>query len=137
MDSSAFAQRLKALRAAKGLTVRALADRAHCSSSRISAYEHGAEPPADLVRLLDRELGADGELIALAAARSASRPHGQVGPSDVDDEQNALELARRVSASDVGEETIARLEWKIDDLATDYPVTPPAELILRVRRHLG
>jgi hypothetical protein len=55
----------------------------------------------------------------------------------VDDEIEALELVRRVSASDVGEETLTRLEMAFDDLAVDYSRTPPAELLGRIRRHLA
>ena len=54
-----------------------------------------------------------------------------------DDEIEALELARRVTASDVGVETLRRLEMAVDDLAAAYPRTPPAELLERVRRHLS
>lgn len=46
-------------------------------------------------------------------------------------------LARRVEASDLGSETLARLEGAVDDLATAYPVTLPRELLDRVRLHLG
>ena len=53
------------------------------------------------------------------------------------DEIEALELARRVTASDVGAETLRRLEMSVDDLASAYPRTPPAELLERVRRHLA
>jgi transcriptional regulator with XRE-family HTH domain len=62
------------------------------------------------------------------------------GTSDtaaLDDEIDALEMARRASASDVGAETLRRLEQAVDDLAIAYPRTPPAELLERVRRHLG
>jgi DNA-binding XRE family transcriptional regulator len=54
-----------------------------------------------------------------------------------DDEQAALELARRVAASDVGDETLSRLEAVVDDLAVDYSVTPPQELLERTRLHLS
>jgi transcriptional regulator with XRE-family HTH domain len=54
-----------------------------------------------------------------------------------DDELDALELVRRVAASDVGEETVSRLEAAVDDLATSYPVTPPVELLRQVRQHLS
>ncbi|HEY1572016.1 MAG TPA: helix-turn-helix transcriptional regulator [Pseudonocardiaceae bacterium] len=54
-----------------------------------------------------------------------------------DDEQDALELARRVGASDVGQETLTRLEAVVDELAIAYTKTPPALLLGRVRRHLG
>lgn len=51
------------------------------------------------------------------------------------DELAALELARRVQASDVGTETLNRLERAFDELAMKYPVTPPHELLTRVRQH--
>jgi DNA-binding XRE family transcriptional regulator len=58
-------------------------------------------------------------------------------PPAEDDELEALELARRVGASDVGDETLTRLELVVDQLATAYPKTPPAALLQRVRQHLG
>jgi hypothetical protein len=54
-----------------------------------------------------------------------------------DDEADARELERRVRASDVGRETLGRLERAVDDLATGYPTTPPAELLPRVRQHVA
>lgn len=53
-----------------------------------------------------------------------------------DDEQDALELARRVAASDVGDETLTRLEAVVDELAIAYPKTPPVLLLERLRKHL-
>ncbi|MGH3932704.1 MAG: transcriptional regulator [Pseudonocardiaceae bacterium] len=52
------------------------------------------------------------------------------------DELQAVELARRVAATDLGAETLARLESAVDDLATAYPVTAPDELLGQVRVHL-
>jgi hypothetical protein len=49
----------------------------------------------------------------------------------------ALELARRAEASDVGSSVLEQLELTVDDLATAYPGTPPADLLSRVRTHLG
>jgi hypothetical protein len=57
-------------------------------------------------------------------------------PGGLDDEVDALELARRVAASDVGKGTLDRLWLAVDDLAVAYPGTPPAELLGRVRRYL-
>jgi hypothetical protein len=57
-------------------------------------------------------------------------------PPDDDDEIAALELLRRVGASDVGAETVDCLELVVDDLAVAYPGTSPAELVARVRRYL-
>jgi tetratricopeptide (TPR) repeat protein len=53
-----------------------------------------------------------------------------------DDELAALELVQRVSASDIGDETLARWERVVDELAMRYSVTPPAELLRRTRRYL-
>jgi DNA-binding XRE family transcriptional regulator len=58
----------------------------------------------------------------------------QLGESD---EQDALELARRVTASDVGDETLTRLETIVDELAVAYSKTPPAALLGRIRQHLA
>lgn len=57
--------------------------------------------------------------------------------SDGADELDALELSRRVAASDVSEETLLRFELAVDDLAVSYSSTPPAELLDRLRRHLA
>ncbi len=53
------------------------------------------------------------------------------------DEHEALELSRRVAASDVSAETLGRLEGMVDELAVKYPVTPPEELVGPVRRHVS
>lgn len=53
-----------------------------------------------------------------------------------DDELAALELARRVAASDVGNETLTQLELIFDDLATAYPAVSPLELLPRIRQQL-
>ncbi|MFF1902969.1 hypothetical protein [Kitasatospora sp. NPDC058218] len=54
---------------------------------------------------------------------------------EYDDEIEALELARRVSASDVGKETLERLELTFHDLATKYPTVAPRELLGQVRKY--
>lgn len=61
---------------------------------------------------------------------------GSSGPG-VDDETAAVELARRVAASDVGDETLNHLELAFDELAMAYPVTPPVELLSRLRNQLS
>src|SRR5262249_54708850 len=53
------------------------------------------------------------------------------------DEHEALELARRVAASDVSTETLSRLEGIVDELAIKYPKTPPRELLAPVRQHVS
>ncbi|OLT19088.1 transcriptional regulator [Actinomadura sp. CNU-125] len=55
----------------------------------------------------------------------------------VDDELEALDLSRRVAASDVGDDTLVALEMTVDELASAYPQVPPDQLLMRVRQHLG
>ncbi len=52
-------------------------------------------------------------------------------------EHDALELARRVAASDVSAETLSRLEGMVDELSVRYPKAPPLELLDSVRRHIS
>ena len=52
-------------------------------------------------------------------------------------EIDALELARRVCASDVSTETLDRLELSADAMAMAYATTPPDELLARVSHHLA
>ncbi len=98
----------------------------------IRGYEAGEHVPRGRNRMLYCAVFdiADAELFS---ARGTDVAAGD----PVDDEIEALELARRASASDVGAETIRRLEAAVDDLAVAYPRTPPAELVERVRRHLA
>ncbi|HEX6686961.1 MAG TPA: hypothetical protein VF062_29620 [Candidatus Limnocylindrales bacterium] len=48
----------------------------------------------------------------------------------------ALELARRIEASDVGAETLERLEAVFDAMAIAYTSAQPNELAVHVRKHL-
>jgi transcriptional regulator with XRE-family HTH domain len=127
-----FGQRLREFRTRGGLSLRDLAD-AGISKSYVSELETGRKRATpEIAAALDRALCAGGSLVALV---DVSEPHSN-RPIPADDEQHAIELARRVAASDVGEETLRRLESAFDDLATRYSVTPPGELLGRVRRHL-
>jgi len=132
----AFGRRLRELRTLRGLSLRDLAE-AGISKSYVSELENSKKRATpEIAAALDRILYCDGALAALVqVSASGSNGHAAVD-SQTDDEQDAVELARRVAASDVGEETVRRLEWAVDDLATRYSVTPPAELLPRVRRHL-
>jgi hypothetical protein len=128
-----FAGRLAALMAARGLGVRALARQVPCNHALVSRYLSGRQLPSPgMAARLDVLLSAGGELATLA---------GSAGPflrgAGLDDEVGALELTRRVTASDVGSATVAQLEQVIDSLATAYPGTPPGQLLGRVRAHLA
>ncbi|HSV67954.1 MAG TPA: XRE family transcriptional regulator [Mycobacteriales bacterium] len=120
---------------------------------RLAAGQHSDGSPLGRVqpataRLLERIFGVSiGELLAPPTAPSSAQlfhEHGSAGlvavpasNADEDDERAAIELARRVSASDVGQETLDQLEAVVDDLAVAYSVTPPQDLLGRIRMHLG
>ncbi len=134
---SAFGRELARLMEAHGLGVREVARRVPCNPGHISNLRSGkAQPSPELAADLDEVLGADGTLAALAPAQ---RRHRVPVPdlAGVDDEIAALEFARRAEASDVGNSVVEQLELTVDDLATAYPGTPPADLLGRVRTHLG
>lgn len=128
-DDMPFARRLRELKAERGTSVRAIAARAHYSKSYVHDLLSGTRPPTpDAARQLDDALDAGGELVALAT----------LGPGDeVGDELDAVELARRVEASDVSDDTLDRLHEAFDKLASAYATTPPTDLIGRARHHLG
>lgn len=134
-----FGTELARLMDARGFGVRELARRVPCNPGHISNLRSGrARPSAELAVGLDRALGADGKLAALAPTSPQRRQRRPVADTAAaDDEIAALELARRAEASDVGNGVLERLELTVDELATAYPGTPPAELLGRVRTHLG
>lgn len=75
----------------------------------------------------------------IADTADPAQPAAWVVPPHIaeGDEQDALELTRRVAASDVGDETLTRMEAIVDELAIAYSKTPPAALLGRIRQHLG
>lgn len=126
-DASPFAAELRHRRTNKGLSLRDLAAQVHHGKSYLHELETGRKAPTPAVAArLDEALGAGGRLAATV--------RGTTGEGDA--EVAALELARRVAASDVGHETLARLESTVENLAMAYPTTPPAQLLIRVSRHL-
>lgn len=127
-DGTAFARELRRLRAERGMSLRELAATVHYGKSYLHELETGRKPATkDVATRLDDALDAGSHLAATLRPAFAD----DVGP-----EIEALELARRVTASDVGAETLDRLEWAADSMAMAYATTPPAELLPRVRRHL-
>lgn len=129
MPDTPFAARLREIKEERRTTVRAIATRAHYSKSYIQDLLCGTRRPTpDVARELDTALDAGGELVALAALGDHHLP---------DDQLDALELARRIEASDVSDDTLNQLEAAFDRLATAYAATPPADLIPRVRHHLA
>lgn len=131
---SEFGTKLARLMTSRGLGVRELARLVPCNPGHISNLRSGkASASPELVARLDDVLGAEGELLALVPASGRRRIKTAVA---ADDEIVALDLARRVEASDVGGGTVERLELIVDDLAMAYPATRPADLLVRVRTHL-
>jgi transcriptional regulator with XRE-family HTH domain len=133
--------RLAQRRKASGYTQEQFAEAMRVDRTTVYRWERGEVDPqphqrlklAKLLQVTSKELD---ELLAsftppLAMANVWVANDSPVG----DDEIDAWELARRVQASDVGSETLGRLERAFDDLATAYPITPPQELLHRVRRH--
>jgi transcriptional regulator with XRE-family HTH domain len=101
----------------------------------IRGHEAGEHPPGPRYQMLYAAVFGMAEADLFGADDVAQ----VVRTSEVnhDDEIEALELSRRATASDVGGETLRLLEQAVDDLATAYPRTPPADLLKRVRRHLS
>jgi transcriptional regulator with XRE-family HTH domain len=116
-----FGSRVREALAAHGLSMRGAAKALHYDAAYLSRVINGKQPPSsELVEALD-------ELLGTTLAKAPEPIH--------DDETDAWELARRVQASDVGSETLNRLERAFDDLAMAYPKSPPQELFQRIRKH--
>ncbi|WP_131736089.1 transcriptional regulator [Actinomadura roseirufa] len=99
----------------------------------IQQWERGDHVPGPIYRPLYARVTGQTEAELFGAPKEV--PHPRV-PA-VDDELEALELARRVGVSDVGGGVVVGLEMAVDDLASAYPRSAPGELLARTRRHLG
>jgi transcriptional regulator with XRE-family HTH domain len=130
-----FGGEVARLLADRGMSLHQAARLTHYDVSYLSKVVNGHKPGSrQLAEALDRLLGADGALADMVAA--GKRP-GAAATQRADDETEAWELARLAEASDVGAATLDRIEQAVDGLAIAYPGTPPAELLGRVRQHLG
>ncbi|GLY88645.1 hypothetical protein [Actinoallomurus iriomotensis] len=138
-----FGESMRALMAERVISLRELAKSIPADVGHLSRISRDLEPPsAPMAERIDAALGADGALAELRVPEPGEPLRGRfvhAGTRDMTvrghgDEIEALELARRAAASDVGGET---LERAVDDLAVAYPRTPPAELLGQVRRHLA
>ncbi|MEO3827954.1 helix-turn-helix transcriptional regulator [Actinomadura sp. B10D3] len=128
-----FGERLRQLMAERGISQRKLARLVPCDDGFLSRIANDRRRPSpELAARLDALLDAGGELAALRPCAPPSVPSGGVA-----EEIEALELARRVAASEVGDGTLVALETAVDELASAYALTRPADLLPRIRRHLG
>jgi transcriptional regulator with XRE-family HTH domain len=164
MATTGFSTELARLMAEQRISVRALAALSGYSKTHIDELKRGVRGPSpEAAQDLDDALRADGQLAVRAPKKELVRPESCAGHSEplhdaangdqlalnpgrkdehrsadvADDELDALELARRAGSSDVGDGTCERLELVVDDLAVAYPRTVAADLMPRVRRHLG
>jgi transcriptional regulator with XRE-family HTH domain len=143
-SSAGLGAALRRLRTLEGLTQAGLASRIGYDRSYIGAVERGAARPSrELVERSDRVLRADGELLMLWALTSPRRslpatgaaepgrrpgpPGGRPGPGGAVFE--AVEVARRAEASELGWGTLAGLERAVARLREAADATPPTELI--------
>ena len=134
-----FGDELRRTMTRRAVGVRELARQVPCNPGYLSNLRAGNKHPSpQLAARLDDLLESGGHLAALAGPQSRTSPlHPEPENRFADDEIAALELARRASASDVGDDVTERLELIVDDLAVAYPGTAPEGLLTRVRVHLG
>ncbi|WP_028477333.1 helix-turn-helix domain-containing protein [Nocardia sp. CNY236] len=115
-------ERLRAAREAARLSLSAMAARTHYSKPLLGMLETGQRQIGpEHVRAYADALGVGSALF--------------IEPDD--GERAAAEWLSRAASSDIGRDTLDRLESAVDDLAASYPTTPPGELLVDIRRHLG
>ena len=144
-----FGARLRQHRERFGWSQAQLGRKVYKSGSLIRMIEVGERSvEADLARRLDEALDAHGELVSLEpwtqqppseqenSAPAASALGSEPAVHDeADDELEALELARRVDASDASPVTLDGLEAAVHGLCRSYATTQPLELLTSVRKH--
>ncbi|MFE7544519.1 helix-turn-helix transcriptional regulator [Streptomyces platensis] len=135
-------RRLAERRKACGFSQEEFAEAVGVDRSTVQRWENGKTGPhpwqrPKIAKALEITAYALDALLIPDACTPTQAPGAwlAVAPPASDDEFDAFELARRVSASDVGKETLSRLENAFDELAMKYPVSPPQELLERVRKH--
>jgi DNA-binding XRE family transcriptional regulator len=127
--------RLARARKAAALTQEDLAYLIGVDRSTVGRWEAGETDPQPWVRRkLAKHLGVTvQELTAFLAEGLPGPPPG----NQDDSETEALELARRAAASDVGEATLTHVERAVDELCSSYATSHPTGLLTRTRQHLN
>jgi len=132
---SDFSDRVSQDLSDRKLSLRGVAKALNYDPGYLSRVLSGKQHPSEnLVMALDKYLSCDGELIALAAIR---QPEEAATIHRSSTEFEALELIRRVQATDVGPTTLDFLQTVFDELAMAYPKVPPAELLAQVQMNTG
>jgi transcriptional regulator with XRE-family HTH domain len=143
---------LRRLRTFNGLTQAGLGRRTGYHGSYIGAVERSAvRPSRELVERCDEALQADGVLLMLwplvgpegtlpatdgdEPALEAAAPDARPGPDGAVFE--AVEVARRAEASELGPGTLAGVERTVARLRDAAAGTPPGELLPAVLSQLG
>ncbi|WP_447040287.1 helix-turn-helix domain-containing protein [Streptomyces sp. DSM 118878] len=132
-----FATHAREALAARGISIRRAARLLNFDPSYLSRVLNSKQAPSkNLARGIDQLVEAGGALAALVSEPGCSpaQPPWDAADSS-DDDLEALELARRVRASDVGTETLDRLEAAFDRMAVAYQTAQPSALLRDVRRH--
>src|SRR5215212_1497791 len=143
---------LRHLRTLQGLTQAGLGAAAGFDGSYVGAVERAAvRPSRDLVERCDRALGAGGVLLACGPRPTPSgspdrpppapatrpptprRPDAPRPDAEAEAVLEAMELARRAEACDVGPETLDGIERAVERLGRAASARPPAALIPAVR----
>ncbi|KZM74446.1 helix-turn-helix domain-containing protein [Nocardia terpenica] len=114
--------RLRAAREALGISLSAMSARTHFSKSLLGQLETGRR------RVRPEHESAYADALGIGS---------ELFVEPADGERAAAEWMQRIAASDIGGDTLDRLELAVDDLASAYPTTPPADLLMRIRQHLG
>src|SRR5256885_2972365 len=122
------------------MSIRAFAGHLGVNERTVTKWEAGDSRlrlRPDTQAMLDTALArTTAEVQARFAATFQAAATGRASAIE-DDEFEALELARRVAASDVGTTTLTALEEAFDGLAIAYQGTQPAILLSDVRRYLS
>jgi transcriptional regulator with XRE-family HTH domain len=126
-------------RRAAGLSQEDFAERIGVDRRTVQRWETGKSDPHPVARRALAEMlhigPADVDAMLGDGLPSTGGSADDRGTS-ADDEIDALDLARRAAASDVGTTTLDLLDEAVDDLASSYATTPPVVLLDRTRMHL-
>ena len=99
----------------------------------IAGWEHGKRRPGPYhTRLLCRLHGRTAQELGLGRQEEQA----PADSSDLGPEAAALDLARRILASDLDEETMEAVDAAVQRLCCDYSATPPALLVPRTQTWL-